>query len=98
MYAKTYVHRAGRTARAGKGGIVVTMLRHEEVRHFKSMLRKADNNFVNDFLGISRDDVDLWKPAIKAGLLAVASKITRYPGIRKSMSLDEPITVSKDRL
>lgn len=98
VYAKTYVHRAGRTARAGKGGIVVTMLRHEEVRHFKSMLRKADNNFVNDFLGISRDDVDLWKPAIKAGLLAVASKITRYPGIRKSMSLDEPITVSKDRL
>jgi superfamily II DNA/RNA helicase len=48
VYAKTYVHRAGRTARAGREGKVVTMLRKEDVRHFKDMLRKADNNYVKD--------------------------------------------------
>ncbi len=29
VYVKTYVHRAGRTARAGRGGRVVTLLRDE---------------------------------------------------------------------
>eukprot|EP00889_Picochlorum_renovo_P005449 jgi/Picre1/32479/NNA_007825.t1 len=48
VYAKTYVHRAGRTARAGRSGKVITLLKREEVRHFKDMLRKADNNYVKD--------------------------------------------------
>ncbi len=48
VYAKTYVHRAGRTARAGKKGSVITLLKKEDVRHFKDMLRKADNNYVTD--------------------------------------------------
>lgn len=48
VYAKTYVHRAGRTARAGNMGKVITLLRKEDVRHFKNMLRKADNNYVTD--------------------------------------------------
>jgi ATP-dependent RNA helicase DDX51/DBP6 len=48
IYVKTYVHRAGRTARAGKSGKVITLLRNEDVKHFKSMLRKADNTYVKD--------------------------------------------------
>ncbi|KAK9824495.1 hypothetical protein WJX72_010815 [[Myrmecia] bisecta] len=48
VYAKTYVHRAGRTARAGRGGSVFTMLRPEDVRHFKGLLRKVDNTYVKD--------------------------------------------------
>ena len=31
-YAKTYVHRAGRTARAGHTGSCFTLLRREEVK------------------------------------------------------------------
>ncbi|KAI3430318.1 hypothetical protein D9Q98_004914 [Chlorella vulgaris] len=64
VYVKTYVHRAGRTARAGRSGRVFTLLRHEDVRHFKDMLRKADNTFVKDHrldkgaLEAVRDDVD----------------------------------------
>jgi len=49
VYAKTYVHRAGRTARGrGQTGLVVTMLRKEDVRHFKDMLRKVENNYIED--------------------------------------------------
>jgi len=47
--AKTYVHRAGRTARAGKSGRVFTLVTEEEVKPFKSMLRQCDNNFVKAF-------------------------------------------------
>lgn len=44
VYAKTYVHRVGRTARAGKPGSSYTLLRKEEVRHFKETLQKVDNS------------------------------------------------------
>ncbi|KAH7388186.1 hypothetical protein KP509_16G062700 [Ceratopteris richardii] len=44
VYAKTYVHRVGRTARAGKPGSSYTLLRREEVRHFKEMLQKVENS------------------------------------------------------
>lgn len=42
VYAKTYVHRAGRTARAGRAGKVITLLARQEVRHFKQMMCKAE--------------------------------------------------------
>ena len=37
---------AGRTARAGRAGSVYTLLRGDQVRHFKELLRRIDNNFV----------------------------------------------------
>ena len=46
VYLKTYVHRVGRTARAGRAGQAFTLLRPQEVRHFKAMLSKADGNAV----------------------------------------------------
>jgi len=38
----TYLHRVGRTARAGRPGQAFTLLRPQEVRHFKAMLSKAE--------------------------------------------------------
>ncbi|XP_059623683.1 DEAD-box ATP-dependent RNA helicase 1 isoform X2 [Cornus florida] len=43
-YIKTFVHRAGRTARAGQTGRCFTLLRKDEVKRFEKLLRKADNN------------------------------------------------------
>ncbi|EEF29559.1 dead box ATP-dependent RNA helicase, putative [Ricinus communis] len=43
-YIKTYIHRAGRTARAGQVGRCFTLLHKEEVRHFRKLLQKADND------------------------------------------------------
>ena len=39
---KTYVHRSGRTARAGDGGVVVSMLLGEQERDARRMQRKLD--------------------------------------------------------
>jgi ATP-dependent RNA helicase DDX51/DBP6 len=74
VYAKTYVHRAGRTARAGREGKVVTMLRKEDVRHFKSILRKADNNYVQDeVLGAAwGDEIKAWRGIVEDGLREMA--------------------------
>lgn len=45
-FIKTYIHRAGRTARAGKNGCCFTLLRNDElqVKRFKRILKKADQN------------------------------------------------------
>jgi ATP-dependent RNA helicase DDX51/DBP6 len=40
-HAKTYIHRVGRTARAGKKGTAYTLLAIREAHHFKEMLGKA---------------------------------------------------------
>nr|XP_043628694.1 DEAD-box ATP-dependent RNA helicase 1 [Erigeron canadensis] len=43
-YIKTYIHRAGRTARAGNSGRCFTLLHEDEVKGFKKLLKKADIN------------------------------------------------------
>ena len=41
VYAKTYVHRCGRTARGGRGGEAYTLLGRAEMRQFKATSLKA---------------------------------------------------------
>ncbi|KAL6201181.1 hypothetical protein ACLB2K_024896 [Fragaria x ananassa] len=48
-YIKTYVHRAGRTARAGQTGCCYSLFREKEVQRFYKMLRKAENNFCSKY-------------------------------------------------
>ena len=70
VYVKTYVHRAGRAARAGRSGRVFSLLRHEDVRHFKQMLRKADNAYVRDYK-LDKDKVDACGPRMNKALVQV---------------------------
>lgn len=41
-HIKTYLHRSGRTARAGKAGVVVSIVVAKEAHHFKLLLKQAE--------------------------------------------------------
>ncbi|KAK1280643.1 DEAD-box ATP-dependent RNA helicase 1 [Acorus gramineus] len=41
VFIKKYIHRAGRTARAGQGGRCFTLLRNDQVKPFKKLLQKV---------------------------------------------------------
>lgn len=74
VHTTTYLHRVGRTARAGQPGSAVTLLRHEDVRHFKNMLRKVDNAYVKDF-AISGDVLSQLKEPCQRALDATHEKL-----------------------
>jgi superfamily II DNA/RNA helicase len=54
-FLRTYIHRIGRTARAGRAGTAISLLRGKEVRHFKEMLWKAQNATLQPFPTIAPD-------------------------------------------
>jgi ATP-dependent RNA helicase DDX51/DBP6 len=43
-HIKTYIHRVGRTARAGSEGVAISLVERQEVFHLKKMLRKVEMN------------------------------------------------------
>ena len=47
-YLKTYIHRAGRTARAGEKGLAVTFLHSSQLPKFKSLLKQAEKSNVDE--------------------------------------------------
>ncbi|KAK9154189.1 hypothetical protein Sjap_001669 [Stephania japonica] len=60
-YIKTYIHRAGRTARAGQAGRCFTLLQSHEVKQFNKMLQKADNKSCSTH-SLPADSIELLRP------------------------------------
>jgi len=94
VYVRTYVHRAGRAARAGRSGRVFSLMRHEDVRHFKQMLRKADNTYVRDYW-IPKDKLDASSTRLHKALEQVRELLAAEAEGSRSEPVVKPVKVSQ---
>ena len=58
-YAKTYIHRVGRNARAGKEGVAVSLCEEKQVKNFLKMVKDAGIEGVHE-LRISDEKLEFW--------------------------------------
>ncbi|KAK6917146.1 DEAD/DEAH box helicase domain, partial [Dillenia turbinata] len=65
-HIKTYIHRAGRTARAGQTGRCFTLIRSSEAARFKMLLQKADIHSCPAY-SIPSDSVESLRPVYTSG-------------------------------
>jgi ATP-dependent RNA helicase DDX51/DBP6 len=70
VYPKTYVHRAGRTARAGQSGAVYTLLKPEDVVHFNGMASKLQGGKVQQ-MRLQQEQLQPLRPALLEALQQV---------------------------
>ncbi|CAI2165654.1 6375_t:CDS:10 [Funneliformis geosporum] len=70
IYMKKYVHRVGRTARAGRNGDAYSLVETQEVRYFKDMLRKAGHLDKVQNINIKATLLDPMKDAYQQALNA----------------------------
>jgi ATP-dependent RNA helicase DDX51/DBP6 len=70
VYPKTYVHRAGRTARAGQAGAVYTLLKPEDVVHFNGMASKLQGGKVQQ-MRLQQEQLQPLRPALQEALQQV---------------------------
>ncbi|CAM8964656.1 unnamed protein product [Rhodiola kirilowii] len=80
-YIKTYIHRAGRTARAGHEGRCYTLVGKQEVKKFKRMLQKADKDSCTEH-SIPSELVDSLRPVYKNALEKL-QEVTESEALRK---------------
>ncbi|KAL5111543.1 ATP-dependent RNA helicase DDX51 [Taenia crassiceps] len=74
---KTYVHRVGRTARAGKTGQAFTLLLRNQIRYFKSSLKSVGKRARN--FPIHSSKLRVYKTIYKSALLQLEKEFRSKP-------------------
>ncbi|XP_045483369.1 probable ATP-dependent RNA helicase Dbp73D [Harmonia axyridis] len=75
-HLKTYIHRAGRTARAGSLGTAVTLLHTTQVGHFKSLLEHAEKTNIEE-VKLPIDDLESLGNTYKEALAELKRMLTK---------------------
>ncbi|XP_043694001.1 DEAD-box ATP-dependent RNA helicase 1 isoform X1 [Telopea speciosissima] len=88
-YTKTYIHRAGRTARAGQTGRCFTLLLRGEVKRFKKLLQKADNNPCIVY-SLPSDSIESLRPLYTSALEKLKESVESETVKRRTVSFKSP--------
>nr|CAH7713421.1 unnamed protein product [Callosobruchus chinensis] len=91
-YLKTYIHRAGRTARAGEEGLAVTMLTKTQIGKFTSLLRQADKTNVEE-LTIPEEDLEILGEQYKDSLKELKKIVDK----EEKMELEKTLSAKKGK-
>ncbi|KAG0098162.1 ATP-dependent RNA helicase dbp6 [Podila epicladia] len=90
VYMKKYIHRVGRTARAGKTGTAYSLVEMQEARHFKEMIAKAGHWEKISRIKVNDQDTKDLVPGYKRALsglkdaLSISASQHRKPKFRRS--------------
>jgi superfamily II DNA/RNA helicase len=76
LYMKKYIHRVGRTARAGRDGDAYTLVEQQEARHFKEMLRKSGHLSDVKNLKVPRPTLEPFVDDYKTALSELGTSLT----------------------
>ncbi|GFS29018.1 ATP-dependent RNA helicase DDX51 [Nephila pilipes] len=93
-YIKNYVHRIGRTARAGKGGTAVTLLTENESGQFRKLIKNAGMP-VPEQVDVDNKDLEIYVDSFKEALSIADSKIRE---LKKSKSHSKEKARKKQKL
>ena len=75
-YVKTYIHRVGRTARAGKAGTAVTLCEEKQVKSFLKMLKEGDISGAQE-RAVTSEQLQQHRPQYEQSLEAVREQLQR---------------------
>ncbi|KAJ7585027.1 DEAD-domain-containing protein [Mycena floridula] len=74
---RKYVHRVGRTARAGRSGDAWTLVEEQEARHFKAMMKDAGHLERVKRVRVGEKELAAWQPHYEAALKNLKDVYTR---------------------
>ncbi|XP_067123874.1 ATP-dependent RNA helicase DDX51 [Centruroides vittatus] len=75
LHLKTYIHRVGRTARAGKEGVAITLMEAGEKRDFLLMMKSVPGQKLSE-LNILQEELETFKENYEAAVKGMAHHLT----------------------
>ncbi|KAL3616874.1 DEAD-box ATP-dependent RNA helicase 1 [Castilleja foliolosa] len=95
-YIKTYIHRVGRTARAGQTGCCFTLLNKDEVTKFKKLLKKAGSNSCPVY-SVPTESVESFQSMYKTALERLKESVQSEKYRRGKVNMKRPGVVPRKR-